>query len=1052
MSTNSLIGGLIGGVAGFFIGGPAGAWAGAGIGMGLGAALTPMPGMSQQGPRLSDLKVQTSTYGASIARVYGTVGITGNVFWLEGNQLKEVVTRRKVKSGGKGGSKKTTVTTYTYYATLAIGLCEGPIAGVRRIWAGPTLIYDAASDDLETIIASNQAAENFTIYLGGGDQQPDSRIQADRGVDNTPAYRGLAYVVIKDFLLTDYGNAIPAFKFEVVQVPVAGIQAFTSDLPSPSYWCGIASDGLRVIAVSETGPTAAITRDYRTWQALSLPGGSHADIVHSGQVFCAISAGGASAVSADAASWEVGSIGGGSGWRALAHGAGTFCAITKNSNQSAVSGDGLEWTLGTLPATRAWVSICHGAGFFVAVAESAAVVAVSADGLSWEEHPLPLSSTWSDVIFTAGRFVIVARSSGAPLLSSADLLSWESIASPSPSDVWGCASAADGHFFAISAGSGGASRVAHSTDGVAWAAYEVPSESWGAAINSGAVCHAVAPGVLGMTAAVVSGGEAQSLADVIASECSSSGLLAPIDCDVSGIGSAVSGYRVASTGSIRSALEPLRAAFPFDAYQSGYLIRFRPRGQASVVTIGIDELGVDEQLPQAREMDGQLPARLSVNYLDAARNYDANEQFAERINTEAVNDSNIELPIVMTASQAAQAAERLLNVAWLERSSFGPFQLPPTYRNLEPTDVIVIDASYAQYELRLTEVSYNADGTLTCAGAPNSAAVYVSGATSDETPSQQVIGLRGESLFVPLDIPVIDETIQNSPGFVGAMTGYTAGWPGAVVVQSADGGQTWAEIQAYDGKASVGTARGALAVNSGALLDQSPLIVDLLGGALESVSEEQMLGGANWAAYGADGRWEIVRFRDAVLQIDGSYLLSGFKRGDRGTEWATGLHQAGDLFLPLDDGDLAAIGLPFESIGVANTWRGVTAGDSVDTAANVPFTYRGVNLRPLSPSYPVSSRNGGGDLALSWTRRSRLSSSWWATGTAAPLGEASEAYEVDILNGSTVVRTISSSTPSIAYTAAQQTADFGSAQASISVRIAQLSAVVGRGNQLEVTV
>ena len=111
-----------------------------------------------------------------------------------------------------------------------------------------------------------------------------------------------------------------------------------------------------------------------------------------------------------------------------------------------------------------------------------------------------------------------------------------------------------------------------------------------------------------------------------------------------------------------------------------------------------------------------------------------------------------------------------------------------------------------------------------------------------------------------------------------------------------------------------------------------------------------------------------------------------------------------------------------------------------------------VNLRPLSPVYPAASRNGSGDLALSWTRRSRLSSSWWATGTAAPVGEASEAYEVDILNGSTVVRTIASGTPSITYTAAQQTTDFGSAQASITLRIAQLSAVVGRGVPLEVTV
>src|SRR5262249_12821489 len=35
------------------------------------------------------------------------------------------------------------------------------------------------------------------------------------GADNTPAYRGLAYVVFEDFPLADYGNRIPNFTFEV---------------------------------------------------------------------------------------------------------------------------------------------------------------------------------------------------------------------------------------------------------------------------------------------------------------------------------------------------------------------------------------------------------------------------------------------------------------------------------------------------------------------------------------------------------------------------------------------------------------------------------------------------------------------------------------------------------------------------------------------------------------------------------------------------------------------------------------------------------------------
>ena len=62
-----------------------------------------------------------------------------------------------------------------------------------------------------------------------------------------------------------------------------------------------------------------------------------------------------------------------------------------------------------------------------------------------------------------------------------------------------------------------------------------------------------------------------------------------------------------------------------------------------------------------------------------------------------------------------------------------------------------------------------------------------------------------------------------------------------------------------------------------------------------------------------------------------------------------------------------------------------------------------------------------------------------------PLNEESEAYEVDVLSGSTVVRTLSADTPSVLYAAADEIADFGAPQASLAVRVYQMSATVGRG-------
>ena len=62
-----------------------------------------------------------------------------------------------------------------------------------------------------------------------------------------------------------------------------------------------------------------------------------------------------------------------------------------------------------------------------------------------------------------------------------------------------------------------------------------------------------------------------------------------------------------------------------------------------------------------------------------------------------------------------------------------------------------------------------------------------------------------------------------------------------------------------------------------------------------------------------------------------------------------------------------------------------------------------------------------------------------------PLSEESERYEVDVLNGAVVRRTILATAPNVTYSAAQQVADFGSAQASVSLKVYQVSALYGRG-------
>jgi hypothetical protein len=61
-----------------------------------------------------------------------------------------------------------------------------------------------------------QGQHQFRFYTGSEDQLVDPLIASIEGLDNTPAYRGLALAVFENLELADYGNRIPFLTFEVV--------------------------------------------------------------------------------------------------------------------------------------------------------------------------------------------------------------------------------------------------------------------------------------------------------------------------------------------------------------------------------------------------------------------------------------------------------------------------------------------------------------------------------------------------------------------------------------------------------------------------------------------------------------------------------------------------------------------------------------------------------------------------------------------------------------------------------------------------------------------
>ena len=144
--------------------------------------------------KLDDLSVQTSSEGNPIPAVYGRMRLAGTVIWA--TPFEEEVNDT---GGGKGGGPR--VEEYSYYANFAVGLAEGPISRIGRIWA------DGQPLELEDVA--------FRVHLGSEDQAPDPLILAKEG--SAPAYRGLAYVVFERLPVTQFGNRLPQLTFEIVR-------------------------------------------------------------------------------------------------------------------------------------------------------------------------------------------------------------------------------------------------------------------------------------------------------------------------------------------------------------------------------------------------------------------------------------------------------------------------------------------------------------------------------------------------------------------------------------------------------------------------------------------------------------------------------------------------------------------------------------------------------------------------------------------------------------------------------------------------------------------
>ncbi len=149
--------------------------------------------------KIADFTVSTAEYGAAVPEILGTTRISGNVIYYDDFTAHE---HRETQRSGKGGhSSKTVTISYTYTVAVILGLCEGPIQGLKRVWIGKD-IYIYPNDTIQ-----------LTLFTGETNQKPWA-YTLGKHPDKALSYSGLAYMAgVID--LGDSGS-MPNYNFEVV--------------------------------------------------------------------------------------------------------------------------------------------------------------------------------------------------------------------------------------------------------------------------------------------------------------------------------------------------------------------------------------------------------------------------------------------------------------------------------------------------------------------------------------------------------------------------------------------------------------------------------------------------------------------------------------------------------------------------------------------------------------------------------------------------------------------------------------------------------------------
>lgn len=917
---------IAGAIVGSFFG-PMGAQIGFALGSIVGGIVDPEV---IQGPRLGEAGLQTSAEGVYRPIVYGTAALKGNVIERGNRQVQTEET------GGKGGP---VVQTERVFWTFAIRLCEGPIGGVLRIWQDEKVVYDIRPG---TPIPdeTSEFAEKFTLYLGDEAQLPDPDIEAYRGIGDTPAYRGTAYIVFPNFDLTDYRERIPDFRFEVAMeiVHEEGSTDWDYVQQLGSQISGAVFGPSNVMAVGLAGAHGPGQIWLGDANALSfsqieppIPGsyydvayGSGRYVISADGGYVLVTSGGPPTVVPTATS---------SARLVIVRTAGRFVRM-------GFGGD-VEWSIDGLAP---WNVVAGGVGVNSDVrygfvrggllfAFTSAGIRVSSDqGDTWEasiinSDPSP-GQPWTGVAGDNAALRAYKNNSGNSYTQyTYNGSSWDAV-SVTGVNANGYVGREIGVINDRWVGSGvtdGAPeypKLQSSEDGTQ--PFEFEDLNFGPGTTAEATFVKIVDSFNGVGLAIGRQNNGVSFAfrnnyrsseegfgepvalSYIVSDMHSRANQEPTVYDVTELTDMVEGLVVAGDYDCAGAIRTLMPIYFFDGAEydegAGYKINYSKRGKPVVTTITADDL-IDLPERTVRQDAYERPRTIHLSYENPDVGYAPAKATVTRDSPDikVTGEVSMSVPIVFSdVDEPRQIAHKLHKILWTEVAGEEEFTIHDGYLGLVPGDCIGVVLRGQTRRMRITEEQIEPGGQR-LRMLPDRQSAYTSSITGIPVPppTPPLPSIVGPTLFEYLDIPALEDSHDRLVYYVGA-TGQTEAWFGASIQRAVPPDTTFSTATAVNRHTIMGILLEDVADASEHYPDTTNVVrVQLYtDDSIEALTEQQFLSeGGAFALENADGSWEIMQYRDSEQESSGGWALSHLARGRLVTE--TNPHFVGARFVLL---------------------------------------------------------------------------------------------------------------------------------------------------------